>query len=294
MPNRILKESICTSEEIDKLSLFHEVFFYRLIVNCDDYGRMDARPRVIASRLFPLKDVPPEDVVTALLALRDDGLIILYEHENKPYLQVKTWQHHQNVRNQKSKYPSPDDDDCRQLQTIDINCNQMKSIDSKCPRNPIQSNPYPNPNPNPNLYPNPNPNPSCPGADAPERAAEKSFEEFWELYPRKEAKKNALSAWKKIHINQELMEKIMSGLRKQIRSEQWTRDGGRFIPLPASWLNGRRWEDEVRTSAQPARQERTNSADNFEQRDWSNVNQELMDDLAKRMAAFEAGKEIEI
>ena len=42
MPNRIIKESICTSCEIDSLTPEQEVFFYRLIVNCDDYGRMDA------------------------------------------------------------------------------------------------------------------------------------------------------------------------------------------------------------------------------------------------------------
>lgn len=45
MGNRILKESICTSENIDALSYFQEVFFYRMIVKCDDFGRVDARPR---------------------------------------------------------------------------------------------------------------------------------------------------------------------------------------------------------------------------------------------------------
>ena len=43
MPNRILKESICRSEEIDSLSWFEEVLFYRLIVICDDFGRYDGR-----------------------------------------------------------------------------------------------------------------------------------------------------------------------------------------------------------------------------------------------------------
>ena len=52
MPNRILKESICTSESIDRLSWLEEVTFYRLIVNCDDYGRMDARPPILRARLF--------------------------------------------------------------------------------------------------------------------------------------------------------------------------------------------------------------------------------------------------
>ena len=55
MPNRIIKESVCTSDSVDGLSWFEEVFFYRLIVNCDDYGRFDARPAVLKSRLFPLK-----------------------------------------------------------------------------------------------------------------------------------------------------------------------------------------------------------------------------------------------
>ena len=47
MPNRIIKESICTSDTIDQLSPEEEIFFYRLIVNCDDYGRMDARPQIL-------------------------------------------------------------------------------------------------------------------------------------------------------------------------------------------------------------------------------------------------------
>ena len=49
MPNRILKESVCTSDSIDSLSWFEECLFYRLIVNCDDYGRFDGRVAVIKS-----------------------------------------------------------------------------------------------------------------------------------------------------------------------------------------------------------------------------------------------------
>lgn len=56
MPNRIIKESICTSDTIDQLGWFDEVVFYRLIVNCDDYGRFDGRSAIIKNRLFPLKD----------------------------------------------------------------------------------------------------------------------------------------------------------------------------------------------------------------------------------------------
>lgn len=147
MPNRIIKESICTSENVDQLSPFHETFFYRLIVNCDDYGRMDARVKILASRLFPLKDIQPEEVQAALIALHEAGLIILYEVDGKPYLQMKTWDKHQQVRAKRSKYPSPDSSS----QPSASICKQMISNDSKCPRNPIQSESLSNPNP----YPNP-------------------------------------------------------------------------------------------------------------------------------------------
>jgi len=30
-----------------------------------------------------------------------------------------------------------------------------------------------------------------------------------------------------------------------MQSESWNRDGGRYIPHPSTWLNGRRWEDEL-------------------------------------------------
>jgi hypothetical protein len=129
MPNRILKESICTSENIDQLSPWAEIAFYRLMVNCDDYGRMDARTKILKSRLFPLKDVKEINVQGWLNEMEEADLITLYHHDGKPYLQMKTWDRHQQVRAKRSKYPSADE----------IICNQMQSIDSKCPRNPIQS-----------------------------------------------------------------------------------------------------------------------------------------------------------
>ena len=129
MPNRIIKESICTSENIDSLSQFAEISFYRLMVNCDDYGRFDARPKVVKSRLFPLKAVKESEIVKALNEMVKADLIIVYEVDGKQYLQMKTWDKHQQVRAKRSKYPSPDDGIC----------NQMISDDNICPRNPIQS-----------------------------------------------------------------------------------------------------------------------------------------------------------
>ncbi|MBE6129578.1 MAG: transcriptional regulator [Erysipelotrichaceae bacterium] len=142
MPNRILKESICLSEEIDQLSWFEEVLFYRLITKCDDFGRYDGRAKVIKGTAFPLKDITTKDIEKALKKLVAVGLVTSYEVDEKPYLQLRTWQCHQQIRNSKSKYPDPEAGKI----TSDINCNQLQSIDINCTRNPIQSNPNPNPN----------------------------------------------------------------------------------------------------------------------------------------------------
>ncbi|MBQ7038234.1 MAG: hypothetical protein IJN61_03890 [Clostridia bacterium] len=108
MSNRILKESVCTSPTIESLSWFEEVCFYRLIVQCDDYGRMDARPSLLKARLFPLReDIESGTVEKAVEALAEAGLLLLYEAEGQPYLQLLTWEKHQRVRNKRSRFPAP-------------------------------------------------------------------------------------------------------------------------------------------------------------------------------------------
>ena len=138
MPNRILKESICRSEEIDSLSWFEEVLFYRLIVICDDFGRYDGRTKIIKGSCFPLKDVTEKDIDKALDKLSAVGLVRVYKAQGRPYLQLVTWAEHQRIRNQKSKYPEYTCD-CELLLSNDSKGQQKEASDNKCVRNPIQS-----------------------------------------------------------------------------------------------------------------------------------------------------------
>lgn len=109
MPNRIVRESICTSDSIDRLSWFEEVLFYRLIVNCDDFGRFDGRAAVVKNRLFPLKEnLTLKTVETALHGLANAGLITLYVFEGKRFLCLPTWGKYQTQRAKVSKYPAPE------------------------------------------------------------------------------------------------------------------------------------------------------------------------------------------
>ena len=68
------------------------------------------------------------------------------------------------------------------------------------------------------------------------------FDKFWEAYPNKKDKQKAIKAWAKHQPN---LPKVLKALKAQKNSEQWKKDNGQYIPLPTTWLNGARWEDEV-------------------------------------------------
>lgn len=132
MPNRIIKETICTSEEIDALTDAQEVMFYRLMVNCDDFGLFDGRLKIIASKCYPLKSIDINCIQEMLSALVRVDLISLYEFDGKPYLSITNWSKHQQIRAQRAKFPTPE-------QGVEITCNQLISDAPVIQSNPIQS-----------------------------------------------------------------------------------------------------------------------------------------------------------
>ncbi len=77
------------------------------------------------------------------------------------------------------------------------------------------------------------------------------FNKFWENYPRKAGKANAVKAWNKLAPDDGLQFEIILSLAQHKTSEQWRKDSGQFIPHAASWLNQRRWEDELEIEVQP-------------------------------------------
>lgn len=114
MPDRIIRESICTSDTLNQLTDFEERFWHRLTVNCDDYGRFDARPAILKGRLFPLMDGKTQkNIADALNKLASVGLIELYEVDGRPFLHVVTWDKYQRVRAKRSKFPPPDNTCCQ-------------------------------------------------------------------------------------------------------------------------------------------------------------------------------------
>lgn len=71
------------------------------------------------------------------------------------------------------------------------------------------------------------------------------FDQFYRLYPRRQKRPSAESAWKKLKPDAALRETLLAALANHRLRPDWIKDGGQYIPLPATWLNGRCWEDEI-------------------------------------------------
>jgi len=68
------------------------------------------------------------------------------------------------------------------------------------------------------------------------------FELFWNAYPRKTGKGAAWKVWGKIPSG--TLPLILTALEWQCKQEQWVKEGGQFIPMPATYLTQARWEDQ--------------------------------------------------
>ena len=94
--------------------------------------------------------------------------------------------------------------------------------------------------------PTPVPQPSLPGLpDTPSRnpKPDELFAQFWTAYPKKVDKGHARKAFLAIKDMPLLLPKILAAIEVQKKSKQWGDSGGKYIPNPATWLNGQRWED---------------------------------------------------
>ena len=151
MPNRVLKESIKSSPQIDSLTWFEEVVFYRLIVSADDYGCFDGRAIFVKNALVPIKEnVTKKAIEDAIRKLASVGLLCEYTVNGMPYLFFPTWEKHQRIRTKHRKYPGPSENDLAairgNLQQSAAICGELQQVAADChPESESESESNPNP-----------------------------------------------------------------------------------------------------------------------------------------------------
>ena len=87
--------------------------------------------------------------------------------------------------------------------------------------------------------------PALPAASEEKTPMQRRFDRFWKAYPKKVGKGAAEKSFAKYKPDDALTDTMIRSVEAHKRTTQWQRDGGQYIPNPATWLNQRRWEDEV-------------------------------------------------
>lgn len=232
MPDRMIRDELLRSPRYRTLSSdTARLLFLHLLLHVDNLGNFEAHPIAIADVLR--RPIEPESVAKLLAEFADVDLIRLYaDRSGKQYLHIPRFR--QRMKYLGSKYPRP---------PVEIECPEIRELVEKYRLKAAHSQLIGSRSANEEKRREVKPKPS---------REPDGFALFWGAYPRRVAKGAAIKAWAKLAPDQELAQTILTAIQRQRKTEEWTKDGGKFIPYPASWLNGRRWEDEIPYRYDPA------------------------------------------
>jgi len=234
MPSRILRD-YTDSQRFDGIPAEAERLFVRLLMKADDYGRYHADPRLLKAGCFPLCDhLRANDLTRWLDELSHRQLILRYEVAGRNYLAIANFG--QRLRLTRAKFPAPDGQPADYLPTY-CNSPQFATSGGHAP-------PDADPDSDSSL------DSESTSDSSPDARATSLFSRFWEEYPKRVGKGNAEKAWKACKCDV-IADKIVAAVQKCRNSFDWKKEGGQYIPHPATWLNRRGWEDELKPAVNP-------------------------------------------
>ncbi len=212
---RQIDPDIWTSEQVISLQVEARLLFIGMISQADDEGRLKGSPLSLKVSIFPADKYDLDKIKLWRDAVVKSTLAICYEKDGIEYLSLPNFNKYQYMTKRfPSKLPSPDSSCVVVNDELIIGERQLYGIGI--------------------------------GIGIEVGNGIGAFDVFWKEYPKRVGKKDAEKAFRKINPN--LMETILSALDKAKKSSSWQKDGGQFIPNPATWLNGKRWEDEIEES----------------------------------------------
>lgn len=71
------------------------------------------------------------------------------------------------------------------------------------------------------------------------------FEEFYNAYPKKKSRGQAEKTWRKINPDRLLVDTMLASIEIAKKTEDWTKEKGKYIPYPSSWLTSKGWQDDM-------------------------------------------------
>lgn len=248
---RNIKPSFFSNELLAELPAFDRLLFIGLWCLADREGRLEDRPKRIKMELFPCDSY---DVDSGLADLCAAGFVIRYQVEGHSVVEIVNFHKHQSPHGSEKDSTLPDKDGYLTVNERAKNVvltGKSTKVHVKGTlvnvKPPLDNALIPDVLIPDSLIPESLQKPSaCASAlAAPKPDPLDGFAQFWLAYPRKTARQNAEKAWAKLRPDRSLQALVLVALAKQAKSPDWTKDGGSFIPHAATWLNGKRWEDEL-------------------------------------------------
>jgi hypothetical protein len=183
----------------------------------DDYGVVKGHPVWLKNQIFPYDDISNNTFAKWIRELETIKSILPFEHNQEKYYFIRTFNNHQKVdRPSLLRNPEPPDNILDTLASHSRdNLDEIKL--NKIKEKEIKEN------------------------------INRSFDLFWELYPRKVGKLKARekfeTKYREYKLNGDFIKLLLNSIELQKKSKQW--QNPEHIPHPLTWLNGERWNDEV-------------------------------------------------
>jgi hypothetical protein len=240
---RNIKPALFKNEILGVADPIYTLLFESLWLLADRSGRLEDRPLRIKAETFPYREKIDMDKLLSWLS--DNGFIIRYCIGGNRYIQIVNFEKHQNPHKNEPESDIPVFSiGCSTNEKIGISTDKIGSARADSLTTDSLTTDSLN-----HI------------TDVQVTGDDITFESFWSEYPNKTAKQAAIKAWQKLKPSESLLNLMMAALKKQ---KPYFKVG--FIPHPATWLNGRRWEDDIQTCEQSNR--KTPKPDDFANKDY--------------------------
>ena len=237
---RMIDKKVSVSEQVADLSILGQLVFTWSVPHSDDVGFLPHSNRSLKAMIIPMIEIELTEFAKIVNDIVKKGLWKEIEHEEDKFYYLCSFNEHQTLKKD------------RQPQTL------LKFTKDKVPRkswfllgNILEQIGIQKEDNGFQMVS------EVKGSEVNRKEVkiiEEKFEIFYKSYPRKVSKKKAGESYKRIMLkcNEggrfKLAGSIMIGLEIAKKSDQWTKDDGKFSPHPTTWLNQERWTDEVETT----------------------------------------------
>lgn len=245
MRSRNIKPGFFINEQLAEVDFQTRLLFIGLWCFADREGRFEWIPKRIKAALFPYDDKLNIDKMLCNLM----SLHFITRNDNIGYIENFAKHQHPHPHEAKSSLPQKHEQN---------QCHGMSLLVTKCQED-IRIEDI--------IIPDIRKEDTTPPLHG-------SFDVFYTAYPKHKAKDSAIKAWKKLNPDASLLQTILQALEVAKDTDSWKKDNGTYIPLPATWLNGKRWEDEVQTHTTTVQETQPLPTDVLK---WSEYSDTIMD-----------------